>query len=113
MPVKKNAFVSRLSCTGPPTYCVSGGWSSGAGGAPSHSNAPVSQRPFWGRATPRASVSGHGPVPPSIAKLPWRGAWVSVAPPLSASASSSGFAPWRSRTPPSWRSDPGTEMKQV
>jgi hypothetical protein len=70
VPVKKNAFVSRLSWTGPPRYRVSGGAPSSGGGGPANSNAPTSQRPFCGRSTSRASVSGQGPTPPSIAKLP-------------------------------------------
>ena len=70
LPVNRYATVSGVSWIGPERYCVSGGVSSGGGGRPSNSKAPMSQRPFCGRVTPRWSVSGQGVTAASIARLP-------------------------------------------
>ena len=71
-----------------------------AGGSPTYSKAPASQRPFCGRSIPRWSTTEHGGALESIARLPYWSACVSVGPPLSAIASSCG-SPRRSRTPSS------------
>src|SRR5688500_2382560 len=105
-PVKKNALVSRLSWIGPPRYSVSGGIVSGGPFGPSYSTAPASQRRCCGRATPRWSVSVHGSSAQSTARLSSLGQCVSVGPPLSAIASSSGSELPRSRSPRSMQPVP-------
>src|SRR5687767_13613786 len=79
---------------------VSGGTSSNGGGSPTNSYEPASQRPFCGRSVPRWSRTEHGCALESMARLPHCSAWVSVGPPLSASAHRFG-SPRRSRTPSS------------
>jgi hypothetical protein len=70
VPVNRYATVSGVSWIGPERYWVSGGVSSGGGGGPSNSNAPMSQRAFCGRVTARWSFSGQGVTAVSTAMLP-------------------------------------------
>ena len=66
------------------------------GRIPTYSKAPASHLPFCGRSMPRWSVSGHGAIPWSTARLSRSRRCVRVSPPLSAIASSFAF-PSRSR----------------
>ncbi len=71
---------------------VTGGVVTGGAAVNGDSNAPMSHALPAGRATPRWSLAEH-PAPASTAGLPDCSARVSVGPPLSARAASSGSTP--------------------